>query len=91
MAVFAVIASMDAAKIGAAIAAQYGANHHQFSPSCWFVPDSGSTKDVSVKLGLTGGVSGAQGVVIKVGAYSGWTGAATWTFLGQHPDAVPNG
>lgn len=91
MAVFAVIASIDAEKLKGAVTAQYGANHYQFSPTTWFVPDSGSTKDVADKLGLTGGALGAQGVVLKLSGYSGWASAAAWTFLGQHPEAVPNG
>lgn len=91
MAIFVIIASTNAEKLKAAVVAQYGANHYEFSTSSWFVPDSGSTKDVADKLGLTGGVVGAQGVVTKMTAYSGWAASAGWTFLGQHPEAVPNG
>jgi hypothetical protein len=91
MAVFAVIASTEAERLGAAVIAQYGANHYKFSPSSWFVPDSGTTKDVADKLGLIGGGVGAQGVVIKISGYAGWAGAAGWSFLSQHPEAIPNG
>lgn len=91
MAVFAVIASTEAEKLRAAVTAQYGANHYEFSPTSWFVPDSGTTKDVADKLGLTGGTVGALGVVLKISAYSGWAAAPGWKFLGQHPDAVSNG
>ncbi len=91
MAVFAVIAATNADKLQAAVIAQYGANHFQFSPSAWFVPDNGTTQDVATKLGLTGGAVGALGVVTKIGAYSGWASAAAWTFLGNHPEAIANG
>jgi len=91
MAVFAVIAATNADKLQAAVTAQYGANHYQFSPSSWFVPDTGTSKDVADKLGLTGGTVGALGVVVRMAGYSGWANGAAWSFLSTHPEAISNG
>jgi hypothetical protein len=91
MAVFAVIASSQPENIKAAVIEQYGANHFQFTSNVWFVPDTGTTKDVMDKLGLTGGKIGAQGVVLKFDAYAGYGPAAAWTWLDKNPDAVAHG
>ena len=91
MAIFAVIARSDPAKMKAAIERQYGANHHEFASDVWFVPDVGTTKDVADKIGLTGGTVGSEGVVLGFTGYSGWGPPAGWQWLGARPDTVPNG
>lgn len=92
MAVFAIIGTGNPTAIKAAIVAQYGLNHYEFSPNAWFVTDGGSTKVVADKLGISEGVNGVQGVVLKFSAYAGRSAATAWTWLQAYPlEAVPNG
>jgi hypothetical protein len=91
MAVFAVIGSMNPAAIKQAIVRQYGANHYEFTPSTWFVPDAGTSKDVADKLGITRGENGVQGAVIRFDGYSGLAAAAAWTWIAANPGTIPNG
>jgi len=91
MAVFAVIASTNPEVIGQAVVAQYGANHYQFSPTAWYVPDSGTTKDVADKLGITAGTGGVLAAVLKISAYSGRANQTGWTWLQSQGEAIPNG
>ena len=79
MPVFAVIGTFNSEAIGPAIVTQYGANHFKFTPNVWFVPDTGTTKDVSDKIGLTTEVNGIQGTVLKFNAYSGRATGTVWT------------
>jgi hypothetical protein len=91
MPVFAVIATVNPAALKTAVVTQYGANHYEFSPTVWFVPDVGTTEQVSNKLGLAGGKIGAQGVVLRFTGFSGYAGANAWTWLQSNSDAVTNG
>lgn len=91
MSVFVVIASVKPEVIGQAVVAQYGANHYQFSPTAWYVPDPGTTKDVADKLGITAGTDGVQGAVIKIAAYSGRATQTGWTWLQTQGGAIANG
>ena len=91
MAAFSIVAFGEPAALRQAVEQQYGTNFFEFSPSTWFVADAGTTKNVADRLGLTGGQLGAQGVVLRLDAYSGWGPAAGWTWLGRFPEAVPNG
>lgn len=91
MAVYAVIGIVNPAAIKEAIIRQYGANHADISPSVWFVPDPGTSKDVADKLGITRGESGIQGVVVRFDGYSGLAPAALWTWLSGNPGTIPNG
>lgn len=91
MSVFAIIGTYNPAAIKNAIVAQYGANHYEVATNAWFVSDSGSTKDVADKLGITKGETGVQGVVVKFDGYSGRGPATAWTWLQSIPGTVPNG
>jgi hypothetical protein len=91
MSVFAVIGIVNPNAIREAVVRQYGANHHQFAENAWFVPDNGTTKDVSDKLGITNGALNAQGVVLKFDGYSGWASAEGWKWLANQSGALPNG
>lgn len=91
MPAFTVIATTNAPVIEAAINRQYGANHYRFSPTVWFVADVGTTKDIADKLGITNGALGAQGVVLKTVAYSGYATASAWSWLQNIPDVYSNG
>jgi len=91
MAVFAVIGSGNPVAIKQAIVAQYGANHYEFAPNAWLVPDAGTTKDVADKLGITKGDANVQGIVLRFDAYSGRAAATTWTWIAANPGTIPNG
>jgi hypothetical protein len=91
MPVFAVIATVNPAAVKNAVTTQYGANHFEFSPTVWFVPDVGTTKTILDKLGLTEGKIGAQGVVLKFTGFAGYAPATAWTWLQANSDAAPNG
>jgi hypothetical protein len=91
MSVFAVIASSNPSAVGTAIVAQYGANHYQFTNNVWFVSDNGTTKDVSDRLGISNGVIGAQGVVLKFDNYSGYAATAGWQWLSRQSGVFSNG
>ena len=91
MPIFSVIATVNPSALKNAVTTQYGANHFEFSPSVWFVPDTGTSKNVLDKLGLADGKIGAQGVVLKFTGFSGYASAAAWTWLQANSDAVPNG
>jgi hypothetical protein len=91
MADFVIISYQNPDTIRQAIARQYGENHYQFTPASWFISDVGTTKDVMDKLGLSGGKLGAQAVVIKYDAYSGYGPSAAWKWLGQNSTAASNG
>jgi hypothetical protein len=91
MPVFVVIGTENPAAIKTAVVAQYGANHYEFSPTSWFVSDAGTTKEVSDKLGITAGVGGVQGAVLKINAYSGRAAATGWTWLQTKGESIPNG
>jgi len=91
MSVFAIIGTANPAAIKIAIIAQYGANHYEVASNAWFVSDSGSSKDVADKLGITKGESNIQGVVVKFDGYSGRGPATAWTWLQGIPGTVSNG
>jgi hypothetical protein len=91
MAVYAVIASHNPEAVKALIITQYGASHYQVSQSAWFITDTGTTKDVADKLGITKGENGVQGVVLRFDAYSGRTAATAWTWLQAIPGTIANG
>lgn len=91
MAIYAVIASTNPELLKAAVVTQYGASHYEFAPNVWFVSDTGSSKDVAEKLGITDGSVGASGVVLRFDAYSGRASVAGWTWLRQFPETVSNG
>jgi len=91
MAVFSVIATSNPEKVQAAITARYGANHFAFSPTAWFVSDSGTSKDVADRIGLTSGGIEATGVVLSFTGYSGWAKGDAWAWLQQFPEARSNG
>ena len=91
MTVFAIIASTNPSVMGAAVVAQYGANHHQFAENVWLVADIGSTRSVSDKLKITNGEIGALGVVVEVAAYAGYASAGVWQWLQQYPEARSSG
>ena len=91
MAVFVVIGAVNSEAIKTAVVAQYGANHYEFSPTSWFVSDAATTKEISDKLGITTGVNGVQGAVLKFNAYSGLAAATAWTWLQTKGESIPNG
>lgn len=91
MAVFAIVATSAPHLLKAAVTAQYGASHYEFSSNVWFVSDTGTTKDVSDKLGIADGKVGALGAVLLISGYSGRATASAWTWLQQFPEARPNG
>jgi hypothetical protein len=70
---------------------QYGENHYEFASYAWFVPDTGTTKDVMDKLGITGGGIGAHAVVLRFDAYAGFGPGTAWTWLQKNSDAVVHG
>jgi hypothetical protein len=91
MPVFVVIGTVNPEAIKTAVVAQYGANHFEFSPTAWFVSDTGTTKDISDKLGITTGVGDVQGAVLRFDAYSGRAAATAWTWIQTKGGALPNG
>ena len=91
MSLFAVVASFNPEAIRTALRTQYGANHYELSPTFWFVSDSGSTKDVADRLGITDGAIGAQGMVLKFDAYSGFAAAEGWQWIAARGGAAANG
>jgi len=91
MAVFAIIASSAPQLLKAAVTTQYGASHFQFTDNVWFVSDTGTTKDVADKLGISDGKVGALGAVLQFGAYSGRATGSVWTWMQQFPETRPNG
>lgn len=91
MAVFVVIGTVNAETIKTAVVTQYGANHYEFSPASWFISDTGTTKEVADKLGITAGTGDVQGAVLKFNSYSGRAAATAWTWLQSKGEATPNG
>jgi hypothetical protein len=91
MSVFAIIGTFNPGALKTAIIAQYGANHYEVAPNAWFVNDTGTTKDVADKLGISKGESNIQGAVVKFDGYSGRGPATAWTWLQGIPGTVPNG
>ena len=91
MADFMIIGYRNPEAIREAIVRQYGNNHYQFTESSWFISDVGTTKGVLDKLGLAGGALGAQAVIVKYDAYSGYGPSAAWKWLAQNSTAVSNG
>jgi hypothetical protein len=91
MAVYAVVGTSNPQAIKQSIVAQYGANHYEVAGNAWFVNDAGTSKDVADKLGISTGVNGVLGVVVRFDAYSGRHAATAWTWLQAIPGLVPNG
>jgi hypothetical protein len=91
MPVFVIVANNNPAAIKHAIQEQYGVGYYEFSNNVWWVSDSGTSKTVADKIGLTNGAIGAQGAVLKFTGFSGYTAQAAWTWLQQfYPEAAPN-
>jgi hypothetical protein len=91
MSVFVVIGSINPAAIGAAVEKQYGANHYKLANNVWFVPDSGTTKDVSDKLGISDNRLNAQGVVLRFDGYAGYAQAESWRWIASQAGTIANG
>jgi hypothetical protein len=91
MAIFVITVTQNPDAAGRAVVEQYGASHLQLSPNTWFVSDSGTTKEVADKIGMTSGTDAAvQGAVLKVSAYSGRATASVWNWLQARGEALPN-
>ena len=77
---FAVIAVDNPGALGDAIAKIYAGEHFVLTQDQWLVVDTGTTKDVSDKLGITDGANGGA-LVISISGYFGRKGANVWEWM----------
>jgi hypothetical protein len=91
MTVFAVVGISNAAAIGAAVVKVYGENHYKVADNVWLVPDSGTTKDISDRLGIANNRLNATAAVFRFDGYSGYAPRAAWEWLARQPGTIANG
>jgi hypothetical protein len=64
--------------------------HYPLANGVWLVSASGSARDVSDTLGITGGAKGS-GVVTEVASYYGRANPAIWSWIKQNWEGGPIG
>jgi len=77
---FAVVGDPGNAPLEAAIIGHFPTDHISFGAGRWFVVTTGTAKDLSDKLGITDGASGAA-VVLAVSGYYGRTSSQIWEWI----------
>jgi hypothetical protein len=82
MALFAVLAPLDNAKIGPVLEETFAGNYQRVWNGQWFVSAQGTTKDICDQLGISDGTNGT-GIVVAVASYWGRASADLWPWLGE--------
>jgi hypothetical protein len=94
MAVFAVIAQPqageDPAKLPQAVQALFADNSLLIGAGSWLIAHVGTVQDLSGKLGITDGASGAA-LVFEVGSYFGRANPNIWTWIKTKWEATSGG
>ena len=80
MTIFAVIATNQQEKLGAAIAKIYPENHIRINAESWLVSSEGTSNELSDKLGVTDGSNGSA-VVLSVSGYYGRAPTSIWEWM----------
>jgi hypothetical protein len=80
MALFAILAPLDNAKIGEAIEQAFPSEFFSVSNGQWFVSGTGTPKEISDRIGITDGKNGA-GIVVAVSSYWGRSSPDLWPWL----------
>ncbi len=83
MTIFVVIALTEVEKVREAVEAEYVAQSRSLGPSSWLVVDDLTATEVSAKLKISDGGLGAQAVVLRVSAYTGFAASGLWDWLGS--------
>jgi hypothetical protein len=93
MSVFAVIAVDQPDVVKTAIEENYADASYRFGATVWFIHDASepTTREISTRLRIRGGASGAQAAVLQIDAYSGWAPKSAWDFLAQFPEVKADG
>lgn len=81
MTIYVVVAKAGSEKLDAKVKSTYPDENHAFSGSSWFVYDTGTTKQVSEKLGIADGTLGTQAIVMPITGWSGFAPSDTWEWL----------
>lgn len=77
---FAIMAPSDDPRLAAAIQGQYPADHLKVGPGQWIIADSGTSKDVSDKLGITTGTVGSA-IIVSFSGYYGRASTNIWEWI----------
>ncbi len=82
MSIFAIILqpNPNSGNLPGVIAREYKEDHLQLGQNEWLVADSGTSKEVSDKLGITDGKNGAA-VVLEVSSYYGRANNNIWSWI----------
>jgi len=87
MAIFAIFRTSAPEALGLAIAAEYPESHLHLGGGEWLVATSATAREVSDRIGLSGGDNGA-GIVVTVSGYFGRAPAEMWDWINakaEHP------
>lgn len=92
MAIFAIIKQPgpNGERLENAIHAAFPSTVYNLSASSWLVAASGTAKDVSDKIGITGGESGSA-IVTETASYYGRANPAIWTWIKTNWEGPPIG
>lgn len=81
MTVFVVVGHLDIPTLKQRVEAEFPGENYHLPPSTWFVSFNGTSRELSERIGLANGVSGAQGAVIAIGNWYGYGPADLWEWI----------
>jgi len=81
MAIFAVFRVADPIKMNAAMQASFPGNHLQVGPGEWVVSGSGTAKEISDKLQVTGDATTGAAMVFSMANYYGRATTEIWDWI----------
>jgi hypothetical protein len=81
MAIFAVFRVADPLKMNAAMHSAFPENHVQVGPGEWLVSASGTAKDISDKLGVTGETTTGAAIIFSMANYYGRATTEIWDWI----------
>ena len=90
MTIFALMLPTAEPRLAEKIAEVFPADHLRVSDTQWLVSSGGTTQDISAKLGISDGTSGAA-IVLAVSSYFGRAPTNIWEWMKVKLEAPPHG
>lgn len=90
MTIYAIIAHANPDKLASAIATTFKDAHLQLNEKAWLVAGTGTSKEISDRLGVTDGKSGSA-VIVEISNYYGRAPNNVWAWIKNKWEATSDG